>query len=265
MLDENQIEADLERMFNQSEPSIGSVTSAHPRVLEKQLLDAFDRKHGASPNVVPAKKKERRPMLKSNFLRRTILTVAACGVLGVVACAAPVDVDIDVGKSLSIHYAMTDGAPKPKEVADFLRNTLQNEALASKEKGSAMRDVGIHIMAGKGAVDIGAEIWGTDSHDAPLAPMVKKEFPALANADIKEEVLHGKVRSSFASKLGHDLLDLDLVDKSDVETAKQRVMEQLKAKGIDGKVDVKVDDADGERKVIIKVEKEVEDGQEPAQ
>lgn len=255
MLDEAEIEARLERSF----ASGSAPREGHRDQLEERLLAAFDRHHAAT-----SPKKER-PIMKSRFLRRSLMLAAAAAVLGVVACAAPVDVDVDVGRTLSIRYeADAQGMPSPKDVAEFLRTAVRGDGRSANgaNRMNATREVGLRVSVEPSFVTLDAEIWGSGGRDEPFAPRLVKEFPALANAEIKEEILHGKVRGSIAMKLGHELLDLDVLDHDDVETARQKILAQLRAKGLDGKMDVRVEGGEGERKVIIQVEKQ-EEGDEP--
>ena len=109
-------------------------------------------------------------------------------------------------------------------------------------------------------VTIEAEIWGSGPPPGALGERLKEAFVALQDAQIKEEVLHGQVRGTLAKKLGREVLDLDVLDEADVETARQKVLAQLAAQGVRGTVDVKVEGAGGERKVMIRVEQECPDG-----
>ena len=196
--------------------------------------------------------------------RRALILCAAAGALGIVAaCTAPVDLDVEVGRTLQIRYA-ADGHPAPKEVAAFLQSALAEEAKDAKtartEAERVRREVGFRVKKEAGAVAIDAEIWGNGPPPGALAGRLQEAFPALGDAHIKEELLHGKVRGTLAKKLGLEVFDLDLLASTDVEAARQKVMEQLLAQGVEGKVDVQIEGSGGERKVMIRVERECPDG-----
>jgi hypothetical protein len=103
------------------------------------------------------------------------------------------------------------------------------------------------------------DLWGSGMGEAPIADQIRKAFPALKGATIEEEKLQGHVRGTVGKKIGHDLFDLDVINTTDVEEARKQVMAQLAAKGIEGAVDVKVEDDGSKRKVMIRVEKQDRD------
>jgi hypothetical protein len=182
---------------------------------------------------------------------------AVAGVLGVVACTAPVDLDVEVGRTVSIRYDPEGAAqPSPADVAEFLRAATEAPKEPREATGKALHGVSVRVRREPGAASIDAEIWGRGRADEPLAERIKAAFPGLKDAQIKEELLQGKVRGTLVKKLGHDVLDLDVLDTADEETARQQVMEQLLARGVKGNVEVEVLGGSGERRVKIKVEQE---------
>ncbi len=255
MLDEpeSEIDAKLERLFAETRP-ISTTPAASAMELEERLLEAFDRERG------PTKKKAR-PLMKNTWFRRGFLAAAAAAVLGIAACAAPVDVDVQVGVSISIAYdAKAADAPTPKQLADFVQTTIESDLAAKHAAKHAAKteapSVSVEIALENGLAAVHAEVWGGDDEGLPaFAPRVKAAFPALADVEIKEETLHATVRESLATKLGHDVLDLDL-DHADVETARKEVMARLRARGVEGKIDVDVRGGPDQRTIRVKVEKD---------
>src|SRR5687767_12327205 len=79
----------LHRLFKAE----GGARPEHKAELEAELMERFDQGVGA-------KEKVKMRMVKSVFFRRVIVASAAAAILGVGACVAPVDVDIDVGRSV---------------------------------------------------------------------------------------------------------------------------------------------------------------------
>jgi hypothetical protein len=252
----SEIDAKLERLFGARSVS-APASSTHARELEQQLLAAFDRRdrERATP-------KKERPLMKNKWFRRSLLVSAVAALLGAAACVAPAEVDVEIGRSLSIHYDTTrKDAPRPDEIERVLSTLIADEANAKQTAGHdvAPYQVTVDLRGDRdNFTTFNAEIWGGDSHDEPFGPRLKKAFVALADADVREQMRYGRVRESLAKKLGHELLDIDFeIDHGDVEAARKKVMADLKAHGVDGKVDVQVSDGDGgERRVIIRVEGE---------
>src|SRR5262249_8081694 len=99
----------------------------------------------------------------------------------------------------------------------------------------------------------------------PLSETLKKALPALASAKITEESLSGKVKSTVGQKLGHDLFDLNIAGEKDKEAIRAKILAQLAAQGVTGKVDVEVEgNGVNEQKVKVKViQEECEPGAPP--
>jgi len=250
MFDERSTEARLSRLFKQPR----GAAPANARELEAELMDAFDRRY---PRKEPTR------MMSLTTRRALILCAAACALGVVAACTAPVDLDVEVGRTVQIRYAEA-GHPAPREIAAFLQSTLAEEGKAANRGAERVhREVGLRVKKEAGAVFVDAEIWGDGPPPGELAGSLKEKFPQLADAHINEELLHGKVKGTLAKKFGHDVLNLDVLSTDDVETARQKVLAQLHAQGIDGKVDVQIEGSGGERKVMIRVERECPDGGPP--
>lgn len=213
------------------------VRPEHKSELEREILARFEAR-------VPTKERPGMTMIKSVLFRRIAVASAAAVILGVVACSAPADVDVDVGRSVDISYAMADGMPDPREVVEHVKGQgpFENVTVRVRREGEK---VSVHL-----------DVWGSALPEGPLGDGIRKTFPALKDAAITEEDLQGKVRGTLGEKLGHDLLDLDLIDATDVEAARQQVMEQLAASGVQGAVDVKVENEGGKRKIQVRVERE---------
>jgi hypothetical protein len=217
----------------------------HKEALEADLLGHFDALYTAQ---------RRKQMQRRSFIGKAAFGVAIAAALGVAACAAPMDVDVAVGKSLSIDYEEGAAMPEPQAVMDALR--------ASGE----MKNMGARVRVEQGKVAIRIEAWGEDLDDGePLADRLKKALPALASAKIVEEPLSGKVKSTLGRKLGHDLFDLDITNEKDVEAIREKILADLAAKGVEGKVEVEVEgDGVHEQKVKVKViQEDCEPGQPP--
>lgn len=180
---------------------------------------------------------------------RTVLIAVTAGFVAVaVACAAPADVEIPVGRSMDVDLSLAGGVehPDPHAIVEALRGSGRIE------------DVSVKIEHRGDAVHMHFDVWGTDLPQDGLADRVRAAVPALANATFHEEALQGSVHSTIGAKLGHELFDLKLGDL-DVDAARKRVMEELAKRGEgDAQVDVeKVDGPNGEKGMRIRVEKRV--------
>ena len=208
----------------------------HRAALEEKLLADFEKRYP----------KEEAYKMKRFGMRKALLVAAALMMLGIAACAAPADIEVDVGKRISIEMAAGAEPPgDPEAIVNIVRG-----AGTTTEVGVRMT-----MQNGKGLLEI--EAWGNGLSKEPIADKIRATVPALAKAEIREEVLEGKVRGTLGEKLGHDWLNLDVIDENDVEAAKEQVMKQLAAQGVTGKVDVDVqNEGPGKRKVKVRVEKQ---------
>jgi hypothetical protein len=224
----------------------GGPRPEHKAELEKELMEKFDERALSRRKVAMSK-------VKSVLFRRAIVISAAAVIAGAGACVAPADVDVGVGHRVYIRYdASIEGAPNPREVVDLIKGH------------GPPGDARVRIKREGTKVAVHADLWGSEPLEGPLADTVRRAFPALKDAVIEESSLHGKVRGTIGEKIGHDLLDLDLIDAADVENAKQQVMAQLAARGVEGTVDVQVESDGSKRKVMIRVEKQGGDPPEGA-
>ncbi|HRI63749.1 MAG TPA: hypothetical protein PK156_05910 [Polyangium sp.] len=208
----------------------------HRAALEQKLLAEFEKRHP----------REESYKMKKFGMRKMLLVAAAAMMLGIAACAAPADIEVDVGKRVTIE--MAEGAKPPADP----------EAIVDIVRGSgSTAQVDLRLVMENGKPKLQIEVWGNGLSKEVVAEKIRKTVPELANAQIREEVLEGKVHGTLGEKLGHDLLNMDVIDEEDVELAKEQVMKQLAEQGVTGKVDVDVqNDGPGKRKVRVRVERE---------
>jgi hypothetical protein len=100
---------------------------------------------------------------------------------------------------------------------------------------------------------VAMEAWGrTAITDEALVADLRAQFPALKNAVIDVRALAGEAPSHPAGEL-----DFEVDKDEDPELLRQRITEELRAKGVQGEVQVHVDDHDdGKREVRVEVEDE---------
>lgn len=207
----------------------------HKAALEEKLLNEFQNRYP----------KEEAYKMKRFGMRKALLVAAALMMLGIAACAAPADIEVDVGKRVSIEVAPGAEPEDPEAIVNIVRGS------------GTTTEVGVRMTMqdGKGLMEI--EAWGNGLSKEPIADKIRVAVPSLAKAEIREEVLEGKIRGTLGEKLGHDWLNLDVIDENDVELAKEQVMKQLAARGVTGKVDVDVqNEGPGKRKVKVRVEQQ---------
>jgi hypothetical protein len=247
---ESEAERRLKRLFRAE----GRVRPEHERELLPELMDHYDR--------IALKNDRRRTRMSGVRFRRVAVLAAAAVLVGAAACVAPTELDVEVGRSVEVRYDSSAVSLEPRAVADAIKAAAGVKEDAPRAEGaSARKEVNFRVKRLGDSVEIRAEVWGTDL--GPLAEALRKELPALKGAEIKEEHLQGKVRGTLGEKLGRDLFDIDVLDETDVAKARQQVMEQLAAQGVEGKVDVKIEGDGTKRKVMIRVEKEDCDPGEP--
>lgn len=208
----------------------------HRAALEQKLLAEFQERHPQEENY----------KMKRFGMRKVLLVAAALMMVGIAACAAPADIDVDVGRRITIELA--EGAQPPKDPEAIVKIVEGNGAPAQ---------VDVRLMKQDGKTTLQIEAWGNGVANQSFAEKIRTAVPEVANAQIREEVLEGKVHGTLGEKLGHDLLNLDVIDENDVEAAKEQVMKQLAAQGVTGKVDVDVqNEGPGKRRVKVRVERE---------
>ena len=81
-----------------------------------------------------------------------------------------------------------------------------------------------------------------------LAADLKAAFPALAGASIATAPADGGA--------GAELPIVEVSKELSTEEARQEILDQLKAEGVDGAVDVQVQDGADGRRIEVKVEKQ---------
>jgi hypothetical protein len=237
----------LRRLFRAE----GRVRPEHERELLPELMSRYDR-------ISPANERRRKKM-SHVFLRRVAVIGAAAVIVGAISCVAPAELDVDVGTSVEVRYDASALSLEPSAVAEAIKAAagMKDDGEAAPPEGERRRnEVDLRVLRRGNAVEVRAEIWGMSLPEGSLAAEIQKSLPALEGAEIKEEHLQGKVRGTLGEKLGRDLFNIDVLDESDVETARQQVMEQLAAQGVEGKVDVQIEGDGKKRKVKVRVERE---------
>lgn len=236
----DRLTAALRRLYRTSE-HVQEDMSSPPAALEQQLLARHARRW---PAEAPA------PV---GFARahRWALSGAAAALALAAACVVPVDYDRNFGATVWCESVGADAFERApiRELADALEDRTAAEKIA----------VRVHAEH-DGAASLRIDLWGADpvlAADEALAGV--RELADAANADCRIEPLVGTVHGTLGGRLGHELFDLDLVDRADAEAARRQILEQLEARGLSGDAEVEVTDlGDGRREVKVRVQAERE-------
>ncbi len=101
---------------------------------------------------------------------------------------------------------------------------------------------------GNDSAGLEIELWGVGLPDSgAIISQLKTDFPVLADAQI--EVVALEPGSGPAPMV------LEIDEEATPEEAKAQIIEALQADGVEGEIDVQIEDGDGERRIEIKVEK----------
>lgn len=157
-----------------------------------------------------------------------------------------------------------DAAPAPREA----QGPLVGRAIEFSLEPGALDTAGIdavakHLEVATGAESLSISVQQSDDEgttvvveswghaaiaDEALIAGMREQFPALRNAMIAVKPVAGGAPAGR-------LAEIDVDPDDDPEVVRQRVTEQLRAKGVQGDVQVHVDDDDdGRREVRVEVE-----------
>ncbi len=208
----------------------------HKDELLSELMNKYDRMY---------QKKEKIGM-RWTMLRKGLLVAVVLGLASAGACAAPADVEVEVGKTLDISL------PANFEGADPKSMSMAIEQIAG-DKGK-IKEVRVKAIRKDDQMVIHFDLWGDGLAEQPIAEKLKEKVPALAKADIREEIVSSEVRGNFGEKIGQELLHVNMLDEAEVEQARQKVMERLAAEGVRGKIDVKINGDANRQEIEVRVE-----------
>ena len=156
----------------------------------------------------------------------------------------------------SAHAAELESAPGIKVLITSAGDLSQEQAhaISQSAEGQAqdVRAATVRLQTSDGDDDtppsLEIELWGTGLPDsAALVSQLKGEFPALATAQI--EVV-GLVPGS-----GPEPLAIEVSDAATPEEAEEQIREALEADGVEGAIEVQVEDFEDGRRVEVKVER----------
>jgi len=172
---------------------------------------------------------------------RATLAAGVMTLLVVVACAVPTTYEAELGKSFNI--SLPEGTEMP----------AIDQALRSLDEAGVAEEVSVSVSERIGEPPtVNLMLWGTNVNEAEVRRVLGRQDAAFNKATWEVTPLEGSVESNYASKLGHDLFNIDLsIDEGDVESAREQIMEQLAAQGFTGNVDIQTSSENGQEMVKI--------------
>ncbi|MCX4239583.1 hypothetical protein [Paraliomyxa miuraensis] len=196
---------------------------------------------------------------------------ALAGALGLAvavgACVMPAEYPVQLGYGFEIIVDLADiadmggtDALDPDAIARWLH---EREAVERVELMVAMHRAEHSGPQGAPVVHDELKVRMFVAGDAldpdALVDDLRRSFPVLAHAELRDAPLSGIVHGTVGGKLSHDLLDLTL-DRHGVEEAERRILAELRAEGIDvehATVDITHQQgADGQHRIEVRVEAE---------
>jgi hypothetical protein len=174
---------------------------------------------------------------------RVLLLAGGLLALGIAACNAPTSYKADVGQAL--HIALD------AQAADAQQASIK-EMVSSLDGVPGVQGVSVNERNINGELRIDVMMWGQGLDTEAIAAGLKQRFPFLANGSVTFEPLEGTVEGNWGDRLGHELFEFR-VDGTDEESIRQQIIEQLRAQGHEGPVDVDVQTEDGRTNIEVRV------------
>lgn len=242
------IEAALRRLMQDPRPEPDPAPDA---ALEAELLTRFDQQ-GERPRAGLEAGREAggraggwTHMLAFARVHRWALASVLAGVLGFGACYAPADVEVPLG--VTVEFTSDD--ENPGDLVEQIVRYVEDSTGASEVSVSA-------VKSDTGPLQIRMQVWGPGV-PADLEEELGEVFPQLEVAQLATHPLEGHVRTTLGRRLGHEWLDLALAE-DDVERARVELLTQLAAQGVEGDVDIEIEQSNGHREVRVRVEQHVQ-------
>ncbi|MEE9386793.1 MAG: hypothetical protein V3V08_25530 [Nannocystaceae bacterium] len=185
--------------------------------------------------------------------RFTFFTVPALLCVGLAVGACQTDGNSSLGTHAEVRSgALMQGKEIEIELGDGVDESRVREIAAFAEQRSGVEQVRVKVEDnGDGGGQLTLELWGPAVGTTELTPLLRGQFPWLRGVTIRELGLQGRPPSGGTEAVN--------IEGDDPETAKKKIVEQLRADGVEGAIDVTLSDEGGHRKVEVRVEKHVAD------
>lgn len=233
---DRQLETKLREIHRRGEAPRPEASDALEEELDARFAAAFD---GTQP-------RPRRPS------RRGWIIGGLAGAALVGACALPAEYELSIGHRVAL--VMTGESPvPPHELARHIESSFEvDEIRIAVRKTRRTTDAGEEA-----ATMVALDVVGPDVDADALETSLVAAFPTLAEADFEVDALEGTVRGTIGGMLSHRMIDV-VIDTEGVEAARERILADLEARGLDGDATVEIEDEetpDGHRRrVRIEVE-----------
>lgn len=210
---------------------------AADRALEERLLARYDALHPDPPRSLPMR-----------LPTRLAVTTCATLALGLVAFQAPAQIAVSLGRSVAVTLPQDAAPPDAEGLAAFFQRVCH----LAGETGTC--EVGVRMQRSSvGPTTIHFDVW-CEGLPASLGDAMRTEFPELEAAEITEQVLEGRVDTSLAGRIGHDLLGVGVdLDQDDEAALRRAILESLGARVDARNVEVEVRGNGDDRQVLVKV------------
>lgn len=183
---------------------------------------------------------------------RPVVAGVALLILGIAACTAPTEYDVEMGKQVQIAFVdpgkSLPGLSLPELEAQLAEVQAYIDALPVVEGSwytiEAQPD---------GPVTAGITVWGQNLDGDALVADLEARFPFLQSADITLTPLEGTMRGTFVDRLGHDVFHVEVAGET-AEEIRMQILTELTRAGLSGEPEVEViDGPDGRREVRIEM------------
>jgi hypothetical protein len=229
-----------------------------PSDLERELTDAL-RTPVATPDAARRDALERELLAKLPARRdergwsKWLIGAGLGTALAVGACALPSDYSARLGHRLAIVVDVAKADDIDHEaLVEFVTEHYHPDEL---RMGIALERVREHGQPERASMRIEIDAVGEDLDTDVIWSDLVASFPELEGARLEDEELQGMVHGTLGGRLSQAWLDI-VIDKGGVEEAKQQVIDQLRAQGVEGDAVVDIVDhtgADGQRRREVRV------------
>ena len=231
---------ELDRLLREVHTSRREGRTAHRSALEQEL---------SARHARLTSRRKRFHMWKHTPWFRPIIAGLALLVIGIAACNAPTQYDVEVGKKLTITFS---GATKSGgDCADFQAEIEPIVAFVDAWPGADDVIVNVNQVDG-GPVTLALMVWGQGLDSGALQTALVEEFPILADAEFAVETLEGSVEGNLGEAFGHAVFDFEVSGET-AEEIRQQILQEIMEQGFDGDAVVEVIDEDGQRTINIEL------------
>ena len=162
----------------------------------------------------------------------------------------PEDRTVEISEGRAISIEIPEGVERDQihAVAKHVEHQLGGDVMGAKVK--------VEKTEADGPATMVVELWGNNLPDAQeVSSGLKSEFGFLADASIAVEELDPEQGPTPAA-IDHEALS------DDPEQAKQEIIDQLREQGVEGEINVVIEDGPDGRRVEVDVEDDHEDSPE---